>query len=400
MGRGPGLLPVAERDRERGSLTAGPSLRPRPTPGDLNRDPFIVFWELTRACALTCRHCRAEARPQRHPLELSTAECHRVIEQLASFDRPPILILSGGDPFMRRDLFEVIGRARQVGLTVAVAPSATALVTEERLGKLVELGVSSISLSLDGAGGVTHDGFRGFAGTFERTLAIAGHARSLGLPFQVNTTVARPTVEELPGMAPLVAEMGASTWDLFFLVPTGRASARDLLSAEEHERVFEWALANAGSWPFRVKTTLGQHFRRLFILKRLQADSGEAIGPEVKHELARAWPGPATNDGKGVLFISHTGVVFPSGFLPLGCGDVRHASVVEIYRESLLFRALRDTRSLKGRCGACPFNEVCGGSRARAYAVTGDAFAEEPACAYVPPRPAPLEERTGSLGGR
>lgn len=357
--------------------------------GDLNRDPFIVFWELTRACALTCRHCRAEARPQRHPAELTTAECFSVLEQLNRFDQPPILILSGGDPFMRRDLFEVIGRARGLGLTVAVAPSATALVTEERLGRLVELGVSSISLSLDGARDATHDGFRGFAGTFKRTIEIAATARSVGLPFQVNTTVARPTVDELPAMASLVAGMGASTWDLFFLVPTGRATVRDMLSASEHEEVFEWALAGAGSWPFRVKTTLGQHYRRAFILRRLRAVPGDVVGQEVAHELARAWPGPATNDGRGVLFISHTGVVFPSGFLPLGCGNVRHASVVDIYRQSPLFKALRDTGSLKGRCGICPFNEVCGGSRARAFAVTGDPFAEEPACGYVPAGAAP-----------
>ncbi|MBI4220808.1 MAG: radical SAM protein, partial [Chloroflexi bacterium] len=216
--------------------------RPRPAPGDLNRDPFIIFWELTRACALACRHCRAEAQPQRHPLELTTAECFALVEALTHFDQPPIVILSGGDPFMRRDLFDIVGHARKLGLTVAVAPSATALVTEQRLSHLVELGVSSISLSLDGAGPQVHDAFRGFAGTFDRTIRIAETARRLGLPFQINTAVSRHTWRDLSLMATVVEEIGASTWDLFFLVPTGRAAVEDMLTPEEHEHVFEWVL--------------------------------------------------------------------------------------------------------------------------------------------------------------
>lgn len=364
----------------RPSGTAGP----RPIAGDLNRDPFIIFWELTRACALACRHCRAEAQPQRHPHELNTGECFALLEELKGFDQPPIVILSGGDPFMRRDLFDIVGRARELELTVAVAPSATALVTAERLARLVEYGVSSISLSLDGAGPANHDAFRGFSGTYDRTIRIAETARRLGLSFQINTAVSRQTWKDLTLLAEVAGEIGASTWDLFFLVPTGRARAEDMLSAEEHERVFAWVLDHSKAWPFRVKTTLGQHYRRAFILRRLQAGTLQPVGPEVKSSIKESWSGPATNDGRGVFFVSHVGDVYPSGFLPIRTGNVRKQSVVELYRRDPMFRQLRNPAALKGKCGICPFNEVCGGSRARAYAVTGDPFAEEPACAYQP----------------
>lgn len=363
---------------------AAPVGRPRPVPSDLNRDPFIVFWELTRACALVCRHCRASAQPQRHPLELSTEECYALLEELTRFDHPPIVILSGGDPFMRRDLFEIVGHARKLDLTVAVAPSATALVTESRLAQLVEFEVSSISLSLDGAGPATHDAFRGFTGTFDRTIKIAESARRMGLSFQINTTVSRQTWHDLTLMATVVGEIGASTWDLFFLVPTGRARPQDMLTADEHERLFNWVLDRSKDWPFRVKTTLGQHYRRAFILRRLDSESLHTVDPVIRPTIRELWPGPRTNDGRGVFFVSHVGDVYPSGFLPLRTGNVRKQSVVDLYRNDPLFRALRNTATLKGKCGICPFNEVCGGSRARAFAVTGDAFAEEPACAYQP----------------
>lgn len=381
-------------------LTAGPAHR---ATADLNNGPFIVFWELTRACALKCLHCRAEAQPKRHPLELSTDECKGVIAQLASFSPPPILVLSGGDPFMRHDLFDIVAHARSRNLTVAVAPSATALVTAERLRQLVSLGVSSIALSLDGATSEAHDAFRGFPGTFQRTLNIMRMAREAGLPFQVNTTVTRGTRKDLPAIAEVVAAGGASTWDLFFLVPTGRASVDDLLPPPDHEALFGWLLDNAGDWPFRIKTTLGQHFRRASIMRRLEAGPLDPVPAEARAAVNRAWPGPATNDGRGVLFISHIGDIYPSGFLPLRAGNVRTESPAEVYRESPLFRQLRDPAALKGKCGVCVFNEVCGGSRARAYAVTGDPLGPEPCCAYVPqaaPAPAAAVGRTTSLTGQ
>ena len=351
---------------------------------DLDQDPFIAFWELTRACALRCEHCRAQAQPGRHPFELGTDECRRVVDDLAGFGQPPIVVLSGGDPFMRRDLFEIIEYARGRNITVAVAPSATALVTRERLERLSALGVSSISLSLDGASAETHDAFRGFRGAYERTLNIMRMARDTGLSFQVNTTVARTTRNDLSAMAGVVASGGASVWDFFFLVPTGRARPEDMLSPSGHEDLFNWLLDNAAQWPFRVKTTLAQHYRRAFILRRLQAGALDLVPEAARSAVIAAWPGPATNDGRGVLFISHTGEIYPSGFLPVRAGNVRSDSLVHVYRDAPLFRQLRDTSALKGKCGRCIFNRVCGGSRARAYAVTGDPLASEPCCSYSP----------------
>ena len=351
---------------------------------DLARDPVIVFCEITRACALACRHCRAEAQPKRHPMELDTAECSRVLDQVIKFDQPPIVVLSGGDPFMRRDLFEIVEYGVSLGLTIAVAPSATALVTDARLRRLAALGVSSVSFSLDAATAEAHDAFRGFRGTFDRTLRIMQMAREAGLAFQVNTTVTRQTLRDLPGTARLIADSGARVWDLFFLVPTGRAHAEDLISPHEHEEVFGWVMENAAEWPFRVKTTLGQHYRRAFIMRQLQANPLDPVPEDVRLALAEAWSAPPTNDGRGVAFISHLGDVYPSGFLPLRVGNVRRDSIVDLYRDAPLFRLLRDSSALKGKCGVCPFNEVCGGSRARAYAMTGDAMASDPSCAYQP----------------
>ncbi|MBI4218915.1 MAG: TIGR04053 family radical SAM/SPASM domain-containing protein [Chloroflexi bacterium] len=351
---------------------------------DLNRDPFIVFWELTRACALACRHCRAEAQPRRNSLELSTEECCRTLTDLTEFSQAPIVVLSGGDPFMRRDLFDIIWHGRKLGLAIAVAPSATALVTERRIRRLVELGVSSISLSLDGASAATHDAFRGFPGTFDRTLEVMATARSAGLSFQVNTTVCRQSKADLPAMARLVGQHGGSTWDLFFLVPTGRARAEDMLTPVEQEDLFRWVLDESPGWPFRVKTTLGQHFRRALILRKLEADTTAPVPESARPMLNQMWRGPATNDGRGVMFISHIGDIYPSGFLPVRTGNVRKDSPVGVYRDSDLFRTLRDHSMLKGKCGRCPFNEVCGGSRARAFAVTGDVLAQEPGCIYQP----------------
>lgn len=351
---------------------------------DLNSDPFIAFWEVTTACALSCLHCRAKAQPKAHPLELKTDECMRVVDSIAQFDAPPLLILSGGDPFMRRDLFDIVAHARSKQLTVAVAPSATALVTEERLRNLVDLGVSSVSFSLDGASAETHDSFRGFAGTFERTLRMMAFANECGMPFQVNTTVSRRSVDEVPQMAQIMADNGASTWDLFFLVPTGRAALDQVLSPGEHEKVFAWMLDNARNWPFRMKTTLAQHYRRAFVLRRMQADQLEPVPAEVKPMIRDGWPGPTTNDGKGTMFISHLGDIYPSGFLPVRTGNVRTDDLVSVYRQSPVFTSLRNSSQLKGKCGDCPFNEVCGGSRARAYAMTGDMLAADPTCAYQP----------------
>jgi radical SAM protein len=350
---------------------------------NIDRDPVVVFWEITLACALACRHCRAQAQPRRSPLELSSRECFRVLEELTSFDHSPIVVLSGGDPFMRRDLFDLVEHGTSLGLPMSVAPSATALATRQRLQQLKDLGVSRISLSLDGSIAAVHDSFRGVDGSFNLTMEAMSHARAAGLDFQINTTVTRHTVEDLPAIAELVASSGAVLWDLFFLVPTGRGAAEDTISPEDHERVFGWICDLSGRVPFPVKTTLGQHFRRVQVLRRL-ASEGQGLEGLTQHRVRELYRGVPSNDGKGILFISHRGEVCPSGFLPIAAGNVRSGSVVSLYRDSALFRSLRDPSSLKGKCGHCPFNSICGGCRARAYAATGDPLASEPYCIFRP----------------
>lgn len=272
---------------------------------------------------------------------------------------------------MRRDLFQVASYAVSRGLRTSLSPSVTALVTPRSLARAYEAGVRHISFSLDGATPEVHDGFRGAKGSYERTLWAIGAAREAGLTVQVNTTVSRWNVGQLDAVAELVARSGAVLWDLFFLVPTGRARAEDMLSAEEHERVFHWAYDVSKKVPFRVKTTLGQPFRRV------TAQRAEGEG-------ARALAAASTNDGKGIAFVSHVGEIYPSGFLPVSCGNVRTHSLVQVYQSHPVFRDLRDPGRLKGKCGLCPFNNICGGCRARAFACTGDYLEAEPCCMFQP----------------
>lgn len=351
---------------------------------DLDRNPVVIFWEVTRACALKCEHCRAKAQPKRHPLELDTAESLRVMDEFTEFDTPPIVVLSGGDPFMRRDIFEIAEYGIKKGLTVSLSPSATALVTRDRLAKLVDIGVRRVSFSLDGANAKTHDSFRGFDGTFNRTMAAFEAANEVGLSFQVNTTITRSTKSELPEIAEVVKQSGAAIWDLFFLVPTGRGLDLELMTADEHDEVYSWIMSNLLDWDFRAKTTLGQPFRRAMTLKRLTA-GGKELTSLSTDEIKAAWPAPATNDGRGIFFISHLGEIFPSGFIPLSAGNVRKDSVVDVYRNSETFTKIRDRNQLRGKCGICPFNVICGGSRSRAYAMTGDMTAADPTCRFQPP---------------
>jgi len=369
---------------------------------DFNRTPFTVAWEITRACALRCVHCRAEAQPKRDPRELTTEEGLRLIDQIAEVGGP-ILVLTGGDPMMRRDIFDFISyAAHDRGLRVALAPSATALVTRERLRRARDAGVTRTHISLDGATQESHDAFRQSPGSFGRTLEIMDDLRDLGMSLQIGATVSRYNLHELDAIADIAARYGAVMLNFFFLVPTGRGSAEDMISPEEHERVFNWMYDLAKTAPFDVRTTAAQHYRRVVIQRRRQemgeaAASGETVaaGPGGSMHLTGAGYsfadglGQSTmkgvNDGNGFAFINHIGEVCPSGFLQIPAGSVRRQSFVEIYRHSPLFRELRDYTKLKGRCGVCDFRDVCGGSRARAFAVTGDYMETEPYCIYVPP---------------
>ncbi len=335
--------------------------------------PFLVFWEITRACALACRHCRAEAQSKRHPNELNPVESSRLIRQLAEL-KPPMLILTGGDPLMRPDALDLVREATAAGLHVGLSPSATARLMHVDFAEIKAAGVERISLSLDGATKETHDAFRGLTGTFERTIEAVHRAHEAGLSAQINTTLTRGNLGEYAAFKHLMFELKPAMWSVFLLVPTGRAQASDLPDPLDIERVFQDMAGLVGRAPFAIKTTEGHHFRRVLI---------QMLGGEGRRRPGLRSP-LGIRDGRGVMFISHTGVVSPSGFLPFDCGNVRHEHPADIYRRHPLFISLRDNDALGGKCGRCEFRTVCGGSRARAYGVTGDPFAEDPACSYRP----------------
>lgn len=358
--------------------------------GPFERAPFIVIWEVTRACGLACVHCRAEAIPYRHPDELSTEEGIALIESVRRFgDPPPLLVLTGGDPLRRKDVAELVAHAHARGFSVALTPSGTAAATEERLRALRDAGLARLAVSLDGATAEAHDAFRGVTGSHRHTLKIIERARALGLPLQINTTVSRRTVADLPALAGQVEAMGAVLWALFFLIPVGRAQADLGLDAAAIEDVLVWASDLARRVPFGVKTTEAPHFHRVLAQRRGAAPAHRAptavagrAAPGAPPFVGRA--GRAVTDGNGFVFVDHVGNVCPSGFLPLVAGNVRRDDIVDVYRESELFRSLRDPERLGGRCGACEYREVCGGSRARAWALGGGALGEDPGCAWQP----------------
>lgn len=352
---------------------------------NLDERPFTVAWEITRACALACVHCRAEAQPRPHPDELNTEEAFRVVDQLANL-APPVLVLTGGDPLMRRDLLPIVERAVGRGLRVAVSPTTTALVTLERLRALRDAGVQMIHISIDGADERQHDAFRGVNGTFARAMTTLVRLRELGMPVQVGTTITRHNIHDMPAMADLMAGGGVRVWNVFYLVPTGRGRVDAMVSVEEAEESWQWLADLSRRAPFAVRTTAAPQFRRT-VLRQVRASSGGTVRlTGAGYQLREAPEGVQTrgvNDGKGFMFIDHRGNICPSGFLQVSAGNVRTDDVAEVYRNSTLFRQLRDPSLLQGRCGRCEFSDLCGGSRARAMGVHGNYLAEDPLCASV-----------------
>ena len=334
------------------------------------RAPFIVIWETTRACALACVHCRAEAIPHRSADELTTDEARRLIDRVAAFGTPPpLMVLTGGDPLRRPDVVDLVAHGTARGVSMSLTPSATGAATITRLTALRDAGLARLAVSLDGPDADVHDAFRRVRGSHRHTLAIIERAHVLGLPLQINTTVSRRTVDGLPALARQVERFGVALWALFFLIPVGRAQAADALDAEEIERVLGWAADLAGAVPFGIKTTEAPHYHRVL--------AGRASGG-----IGRA--GRAVTDGNGFLFIDHTGGICPSGFLPVVRGNVRTDDLIAVYRDDSVFRGLRDPERLGGRCGRCEYRGSCGGSRARAYAASGDPYGEDPGCAWTP----------------
>ena len=357
--------------------------------GPFDRAPFIVIWETTRACALACVHCRAEAISRRDPRELTTAEGRALMDRVAAFGDPlPLLVLTGGDPLRRPDVVDLVAYGAGRALSVSLTPSGTAAVTEERLRALRDAGLARLAVSLDGATAEAHDAFRGVAGSHRHTLRIVERARALGLPLQLNTTVCRRTAGDLPALARQVEALGAVLWALFFLIPVGRAQAGQALTANEIEVVLEWAAGLVGRVPFGIKTTEAPQFHRVLAQRRRGGApaSDRPIGPPnpaaAPDAMRRA--GRAVTDGNGVVFVDHVGNICPSGFLPRALGNVRRDDLLAVYREQGMFAALRDSARLGGRCGRCEYREVCSGSRARAFAFAGDPQAEDPGCAWEP----------------
>ncbi len=341
--------------------------------------PLLAIWELTRACDLACVHCRASSVTYRDPLELTLEEGKRLLDQIASMGTP-LMVLTGGDPAKRPDLIELIEHGAKTGMTMAVTPSGTQLMTRDLLMRMRDAGMARLAVSVDGPDAATHDAFRRVDGSFAHTRRILADAEALGIERQINTTLGHHNREALPAMAQFVAEVGAVLWSVFVVVPTGRASPSLLLAADELESALVDLAAIAESAPFDVKTTAAPHFRRVQLQRRMRA-TGVLHDVDAEGHLLGA---RGINDGQGFLFVSHHGDVFPSGFLPVSAGNVRKDDIVELYRTSPLFTRLRDVSALGGKCGVCPFKHVCGGSRARAHAMTGDMMAYDPLCSYVP----------------
>lgn len=342
---------------------------------DFNVSPFVVIWENTRACDLSCVHCRAAAQPKRSQFELTTEEGFRLIDEIAVM-RPKVFVITGGDPLKREDTYDLIAHARQRGLEPSLTPSATPLLTEEAVAKMKLYGLSRMAVSLDASCATLHDNFRRVPGSFDLTLRAILAANREGIPVQVNTTVTRRTIDDLPAMVPILEALGISMWSVFFVVPTGRAKNADLVTPEEVEKLFGFLYETSKRVPFSIRTTEAMHYRRYAMQ---HGATGMPLGVQSGPRAPRG-----VNEAKGFVFISHIGDVFPSGFLPLKAGNVKHQSLSEIYRTSELFTKLRDPNNLKGKCGRCEYRDLCGGSRARAWAMTGDVFASDPLCAYEP----------------
>ena len=373
-----------------------------PARGGLNYDeaPFLAIWEVTQSCDLACKHCRAAAQPIAHPDQLTTEEGKALIDQIAEM-HVPIFVFTGGDPLKRPDLYELIRYSAEKGVKVAVTPSATPLLTRDAIFKMKDAGVVRLGISLDGSSPEIHDAFRGLPGAWARTIQAVEWANEAGIPIQVHTTISRHNAHDLDNLCALFEKLAIVMWNVFFLVPVGRGQLGDLLTGEEFEHVFGKIYELSHRVAFQIKTTEAMHYRRYLLQHNLEerrmghghghphaSAAGHDYEPGTPASDAKtrtaSWATRRVNDGKGFMFVSHVGNVYPSGFLPIHAGNIRETPLSEIYRNAPIFKALRDTSRLEGKCGACEYKEICGGSRARAYALTGDPLAQEPCCIFQP----------------
>ncbi len=351
---------------------------------DFNQSPLLVIWEVTQACDLACVHCRASARTERDAGELSTEEAFDLLAEVKRFGNP-LMVFTGGDPLKRPDIYDLARHSVATGLRTNITPSATPLLTRQAIDEFQKCGISRMAISIDGPDAPTHDSFRQVPGTYDRAMDALRHARDIGLETQVQTTVTRRNLDRLAQIAVQVAEVQSKMWSLFFLVTTGRALEEDDLTAHEYEKVFEFLYEISKVAPFEVKTTEALHYRR-YIAQKLKAEHGGRGGSNGR----MLWRTTGVSDGRGFVFISHTGEIFPSGFLPVSGGNVRTDSLVDVYQNSILFRILREPSAREGKCGYCEYHKICGGSRARAYALTGNYLEADPRCCYEPEQVAAL----------
>lgn len=349
---------------------------------DFNKKPFLVIWETTHACDLACVHCRAKADPLPDPTELSTNEGLRLIGQVKQMGTP-ILVFSGGDPLKRKDLLDLVFYAKSLGLRTGVIPAVTPLLTKKVIKNLKDNGLDQIAFSLDAADAGEHDAFRKTKGVFEHTLEAVRWAHEADLAVQINSLVNVHNLEKFDDLIALVETLDIVFWEIFFLVPVGRGEQLPLLDASGFDRAFERIYELSLRRKFVIKVTEAPHYKRFMHEKeKLASVAGPANGRGAPMHSRIGLAPQAVNAGKGFVFVSHKGEVFPSGFLPLRAGNVRERSLQDIYQNAPVLKNLRDVSLLRGRCGRCFFKEQCGGSRSRAYALTGDYLAEDPCCSF------------------
>lgn len=387
--------------------------------------PRLVFWEVTKGCNLRCIHCRATATELMSPDDLPTAKALNIIKQIADFGNP-ILVLSGGEPLYRPDIFELAEYGNSLGLRVALATNGT-LVTRDVAEKIKHSGIKRVSISLDGSDAATHDSFRGIPGAFDAAVYGMRNLQDVGVSVQINTTIARHNAHQLPAVLELARRLGADALHTFLLVPVGCGvdiAEEQMVPPDEYERMLNWFYDQSLTGDIELKATCAPHYFRV-ARQRRAADrrTGREVpaAPIAHHPPGHIGPTEMTMPGStgislkpggrppvghtghpaghsgdmnamtkgclagtGVCFISHEGEIFPCGYLPALAGDLRKQSFLDIWNNSVVFNELRDDDNLKGKCGCCEFRHVCMGCRARAFAATGDFLAEEPFCVYEP----------------
>ncbi len=368
------------RAKSHGSTNKAQASSLTPSASQVTTPPLrMIAWELTRSCNLSCVHCRASAEYGPYEGELATQEVFRVMDEIASFSKP-VIILTGGEPLLRPDIFELASYGTATGFRMVMATNGT-LLNEEIVQKMKTSGIQRISISIDGPTPETHDAFRKVKGSFEGSLRGIEMAKREGLEFQINTTITRLNLQQIPAILRLAVDLGAAALHIFLLVPTGRGKElKDQeISAQDYEKTLHWFYEQTDQVPLQLKATCAPHYYR--ILRQRAKKEGKKVTPKTQglDAMTRGCLG-----GISFCFISHVGQVQPCGYLELNCGNVREKHFREIWMRSDIFQNLRNTDGYQGKCGRCEFRKVCGGCRARAYELSGEYMAEEPYCVYEP----------------